>query len=155
MATPGVTTGRGASGEARPRRCAQHRRCAVDGRGLRVPAHKSCFSNSLPYLGNPRHTRALTPRRNAEAAAHGSHGAYRREAQGLETTARDGIHYSAILMHSWQGQDRWRIGTSGGRPYQELIWFMYWPGREVGEAPAAPQLRLMLSRSCCCSACMC
>ena len=45
-------------------------------------------------------------------------------------------------------------GGSGGRAYQELIWFMYWPGREVGEAPAAPQLRLMLSRSCCCSACM-
>ena len=31
---------------------------------------------------------------------------------------------------------------------------MYWPGREPGDAPAAPQLRLMLSRSCCCSACM-
>ena len=31
---------------------------------------------------------------------------------------------------------------------------MYCPGRELGEAPAAPQLRLMLSRSCCCCACM-
>ena len=31
---------------------------------------------------------------------------------------------------------------------------MYWPAREPGDAPAAPQLRLMLSRSCCCSACM-
>ena len=30
---------------------------------------------------------------------------------------------------------------------------MYCPGRELGEAPAAPQLRLILSLSCCCSAC--
>ena len=41
MATPRAAARRGACREARPRRRAQHRRCVVHCRGLRVPAHKN------------------------------------------------------------------------------------------------------------------
>lgn len=157
VAAPGAAAGRGPRGEARPRRRAQHRRRIVHCRRLRVPAHST----------HPVEQLAQDPVHQA-----GSYAIIWKERPGKPVQAYKTIlsgskrysewHAELLMAHrlqqcagSLQCIFTGRMARNHKRrgAHHELIWLMYWPGLELGEAPAAPQLRLMLSRSCCCSAC--